>query len=547
MVNLSKNSKVFSDKFKVDFRYVWGISCIVLIATILFKLSVESFNTAFKFSPYISIAMVVFVSLLGIKFKRHDMVKPLQYMFYLCVYVPIFYGLTSYVSYQPQSAEETQTLYSIYILLGVSTICAIASWYRPFLALITLCYLPWRDMMVQQFLGVMPNDRVDWIVLVEMGVFVLFCMALLKICEKYFSKEFLYGKNRGDKINPVKPAETIFIVAICLHLANYFFSLVQKVALDGGPLTWIFENPTHQYIPFAYDRGLFPIANLSSENLFLLNNIVESLVLPLNISVFIAQALAIIALSNKRLLIGLTIFYDLMHIGIFILTGIFFWKWILLNLTIIIAFKYWKHKKLSASFNLACAGFICLTFFFFSVARLGWYDLNAARVTHVIAHYKNGETRFVPTNYFMSYSFRFIFSFDHITPGGFQENVWMNTTLGKGAYKTLVETKTCEMTMGSPTSDPEHERRGINVLKRILKNHHQYVLNHVDQNGYINYDRYPHHVWSDPFAFDDFKYSDKRDIIGFEIINRSICFNFNENGEYAPILKHKDSVYVPIK
>ena len=60
-------------------------------------------------------------------------------------------------------------------------------------------------------------------------------------------------------------------------------------------------------------------------------------------------------------------------------------------------------------------------------------------------------------------------------------------------------------------------------LTWFIKNHHKYIKQNVDETGYINYDLFPHHVWSNPFLYKKFKSLDKRDITGYKIVVDSIC------------------------
>ena len=82
-------------------------------------------------------------------------------------------------------------------------------------------------------------------------------------------------------------------------------------------------------------------------------------------------------------------------------------------------------------------------------------------------------------------------------------------------------------------------------LTNYLTSHQNYILSIVDEDGYFNFDLYPHHIWSNPFELTDFKELDKRRIVGFDIIFRTICMKYaNEVIETEEIAK--DNFYVPI-
>ena len=82
-------------------------------------------------------------------------------------------------------------------------------------------------------------------------------------------------------------------------------------------------------------------------------------------------------------------------------------------------------------------------------------------------------------------------------------------------------------------------------LTNYLTSHQNYILSIVDEDGYFNFDLYPHHIWSNPFELTDFKELDKRRIVGFDIIFRTICMKYaNEVIETEEIAK--DNFSVPI-
>ena len=47
-------------------------------------------------------------------------------------------------------------------------------------------------------------------------------------------------------------------------------------------------------------------------------------------------------------------------------------------------------------------------------------------------------------------------------------------------------------------------------LRSFVKEHHQFIIDNIDEDGIYNYDLFPHHIWSNPLLFREFYNLDKR-------------------------------------
>ena len=59
-------------------------------------------------------------------------------------------------------------------------------------------------------------------------------------------------------------------------------------------------------------------------------------------------------------------------------------------------------------------------------------------------------------------------------------------------------------------------------------NHHTYILEAINKEGVINYDLYPHHIWSVPSHFQEFNALDKRKIQAYVFHIQSGCTKYEE-------------------
>jgi hypothetical protein len=67
----------------------------------------------------------------------------------------------------------------------------------------------------------------------------------------------------------------------------------------------------------------------------------------------------------------------------------------------------------------------------------------------------------------------------------------------------------------------------------------------VDENGYVDYDLFPHHIFSMPWHFEDFKQLDKRRIVSFRYENQAVCIGY-EDGNLTKQKKYGATFDIPL-
>src|SRR6185312_1409584 len=182
--------------------------------------------------------------------------------------------------------------------------------------------------------------------------------------------------------------DALVICVIGIHFANYFWSGAAKLRLQGGGLlAWPLHNPTHALLEVAKDSGFFtigyglPFSDKLEEHL--------PIFVPLiNWGTLITQLACVFVFWRRWTIAAITAIYDVQHVVIFLLTGIFFWKWIILNTALVLAVHKIKFQRIPTGVGaLACL--ICvvigLTGNLFFVAKLGWYDTSAYNRLHILA------------------------------------------------------------------------------------------------------------------------------------------------------------------
>ena len=249
---------------------------------------------------------------------------------------------------------------------------------------------------------------------------------------------------------------------------------------------------------------------------------------------------------NIRWSIILTVFYDLMHISIFILSGIFFWKWILLNVAIIFSLQAFRAPRLPWALKSLAVLIIILGPAIFFMARLGWYDTPSYNHLFVQAVTKDGRTIKVPSNYFLTTSVTFAQGRIGLAKMQIAGHLPVRTFGNVRAKNKKKLAEQCLLPLVE--NDPETRWRTVEKIGNManfIKRHHMFVMSRVNEEGRLRYDLFPHHIWSNPFEYTEFERLDKRTILGYRIVIESVCLNF-EYGELKKRTIAKTEHYVDV-
>ncbi len=192
---------------------------------------------------------------------------------------------------------------------------------------------------------------------------------------------------------------TLFVLMISLLAANYFIPMLGKMQLGRHWYSWTLESDLHVHYQISLARGW--LSFVSEETREGIGNFIRNWNSWLVIGTSIIELSAIVLLLNRKLSIVLFIAFSLFHIGVFFESGIFFWKWILFNLTfVIILWKANEHFKrelfTKSNFLISLVLVLCSTYVFDPV-RLSWLDTNFGHGFEYYAVDNTGnETRFSP-------------------------------------------------------------------------------------------------------------------------------------------------------
>ena len=223
-------------------------------------------------------------------------------------------------------------------------------------------------------------------------------------------------------VDPKQLSLCISFIAIGFHLGNYFWSGYQKLHMGPHLWTWAFENQTENMMLVFLKRGTPPFGAFPSVTQLLFDNF-SSMVVLSNLFVIIAQLLAVIAPLRLRWLFIACLAYDVMHIGIYIITGLLFWPWIWNNVSIMFSISGYRDEQVGWLPKFCCIATICL-WGYGNSARLAWFDTADIKFTTIQAETPWHTWVDVPASYFLGHSYGASLGYD------------FDLGLNKGHYRT---------------------------------------------------------------------------------------------------------------
>ena len=433
---------------------------------------------------------------------------------------------------------------------AVSILSLLLAFSRPGFLFPALIYY---DLSRRLFARVTGLDHVttDYLNLSEIGEFVLIgsfvTLTLFGLEERLGSKEgdiFLAAKSWLKKLAPGDIDELrrgsldlIWSVGIGAHLGNYFWSGIIKLKLDWTPWDWALFNETHLGILTGLERGSPLLSSPVATQLFY--SVFAYFAIIANIIVLLAQVLAPFAVARVRFLLWLALFYDFFHIAVFFTISAMFWTWIGVNVIVVICCSQMSEEDFTPM--MKTAAFLTAIFgtFLFDTAHLGWFDSRSVLSEYFVAETADGRTARVPNAFFMtplSYTVGHFHLF--VPPGHFP---W---TIG-GAQFSLQSARDAN-SCGLPKVGEQNAGPDLRTVETIVKNNHLFMTTYplLKQTGLFYL--FPHHMFSDPFYYDDFNRIPVSDIVRYRYVVDSVCLSL-KNGVLVRDIKKRSEYPIDVQ
>jgi hypothetical protein len=444
-------------------------------------------------------------------------------------------ALPALVGYPVANADFAPIAQRFFLIgpLAVTAFGFVAYW-RP-AALIACGFFPLAERAMIPWVSGLPISSLDIYPIYEVALFIGSAAAILLLAKKAFP-DFAQEKRYHS---------LVWIFALGIHFGNYFYSGVAKLMLDGPFLSWVFENKTNDtalLVAWYNGRWLFssdPELSISiAETLGALNT-------PINLFVLLIQIAAPIAILRMGWIKAQTILYDIIHIGIFVVAGILFWKWILLNLAFLASASRFPRERLDNGVKIIGFLAVVLGLHVAQTAQLAWYNTPALTSRLIFATTEDGREYRVPFAFFLNQSYsvshaRFAVGDDKLFP----TSPMGNTRL----YKVHQAALQCDFSKVGKARRyrPSYNRtRDNETTDRFIRAHHEFFLN-LSDDGRFDYVLFPFHHFSNPADYQEFFELDKRRITSYALVNRSHCIGI-KNGRLHSQVQYESRHDIPIR
>lgn len=437
--------------------------------------------------------------------------------------------------------EGTERVYfelTVYRWAGATLFC-LALW-QPAWMIPALAAARFQKVALSEVAG-MSISPTDYMPVIEFG-----CLLVLGACLLWLGRRWLdlWREEENAPDSRLAPLEAVYLTAVAVHFANYYYSAVQKIAISDPWWQWVVENPTQYLTLAAWERGNLPLTILGEAAAATLAHGIIVSVVALNVFTLATQLAAVPALLRIRWIILVTALYDLSHFAIFLLSGIFFYKWIWLNLLIVGSLSLIATKPLTRHMQVWLIAVLLLAPNVFFVARLGWFDTPSFNDEYVEAVTADGSAYRVPDNYFLAASVthaqqRLVAA----KPGHFLTGAYGAHYERSLPLLPFHDALNCRIDIVEPGSMEEAIAR--RNLDDYIRAHHRFVESRLDDQGRLLYDLYPHHIFSMPWESSDFHALDKRQIVGYRYVVESKCIRLVDGRPYGESLARAE-YYVPV-
>ncbi|MEM8752051.1 MAG: hypothetical protein AAGF90_03670 [Pseudomonadota bacterium] len=459
--------------------------------------------------------------------------------------VTLLFGVYAVAAYPSVSDELLyESRYSAFVYLYAPPLglaAAVVAWFRPSFGLLPVVFFGWKKHLMADQFG-FPLNATDYSPVAELGLFLCVAAGVVRVFE--------LGEARLRAAPPPADRWTIgeaaFLASLALHLANYFYSAVAKATLPGaGPFTWVLENNTHDIMLATAATGLGPLLG-TPPLAWAGHELMARFHVFTNLLTYLSQFAALVVLLRIRWAMTLTAFYDAVHLMIFITTSILFWKWMTLNVGLVLALATLRDRTAPPwPLTVMSMGVLLLSPKIFWIAELGWFDSKALNKPVVEVVLKDGRIVEAPSNFFLEGSAQMAKgSVAWPAEGHFEDvDVFGKANLG---FDQMVAARSCDLPVGEESGLSKTFAENPK-LERYFRQHHAFILEHVDEEGRYPYNWFPHHNWSNPSLFEEFAAIDLREIAAYRYSIESVCLGYDDDGGVVETLRLRGSHDVSVQ
>lgn len=205
----------------------------------------------------------------------------------------------------------------------------------------------------------------------------------------------------------IRSAAPVLYLACCLIPIHYWPAGFSKVASG-----WMLHDQVAYLLPSTYANGWAPF--LTPEGVGTVTNLAAAVNPMLKLLTFFAECLCIFILWRRGTAIAVLMIWICFHTGIFLMSGICFWQWVLIEICLLVllfrspAFRIdWIFSRGGLLLSLLL---ILSSERFLKPVRLTWADARATNTYRWYATGESGQRYHLPPRFFAPYDYDFTLS-----------------------------------------------------------------------------------------------------------------------------------------
>ena len=196
----------------------------------------------------------------------------------------------------------------------------------------------------------------------------------------------------------------VWFFILTIQISHYIITSLAKMWLGPKWYSWVTDNKLHHLAASAYSWGWAKFLPWSTWKRVI--SVVKILEKPMQLFAFVVEMIAPLALLHPYAGIGFCVGWSAFHLGVFSLSGLLFWDWILTNLCVAVALFVLPNEITSQVFGpvSVLAGLIFMVIFplrhkLWKPMPLGWWDTPFTQRIHWEAHGESGMVYGVYNNF----------------------------------------------------------------------------------------------------------------------------------------------------
>lgn len=207
----------------------------------------------------------------------------------------------------------------------------------------------------------------------------------------------------------VRTQEVIFLICT-LIAAQYWIPGWGKLEIG-----WLRYEQVSFFLPASYLNGW--LGFLEPPTIAQLTRLLSVLSEPMKIATVVFECGALVCLWRRGAVRFFLVVWPMLHLGIFLVSGFFFWLWMVLDIGVMLLF-FRKHGAPSLPIFTPVHFVLSLILIagsplWFRPAKLAWHDIRVSHAYRFEARLANGQSYHLPLHFFDPYRYPFRLSIFH--------------------------------------------------------------------------------------------------------------------------------------